>query len=81
MTDYSQLVKTLRMMVSNPFVFRIEGIVLRDSADAIDALQARVAELEAGLRTAAYVAKKNSLTPQERNDSVAMALRALLERN
>ena len=50
MTDYSQLVKRLRITpaVSNETL--AARIAMDEAADAIDALQFRVAELQAGLR-------------------------------
>ena len=61
MTDYSQLVKRLRITpaVSNETL--AARIAMDEAADAIDALQARVAELEAGL--ASVSARADAATP------------------
>lgn len=56
MTDYSQLVKGLRQLARDMVKLDMDMSLPagsanpEDAADAIDALQARVAELEAGLR-------------------------------
>ena len=72
MTDYSQLVKDAR------FAINYDGCspsLVAALADAIDALQARVAELEAGLR------EIQSLTTEHGGAAKALRIiRDLLER-
>ena len=89
MTDYSQLVKRLRITpaVSNETL--AARIAMDEAADAIDALQARVAELEAGLASAAddlaWTARNmRGFCPDSRINAALIAsvsARALLERN
>lgn len=74
MTDHSQLVKRLRGLVIIDEVGS-DNPLGREAADAINALQARVAELEAGLR------EIQSLTTEHGGAAKALRIiRDLLER-